>query len=270
MNVTSKDGTTVAYDAQGDGPALILVDGALTTRKSEYRPALVELLQPHFTVIGYDRRGRGDSGDTQPYSVEREIDDIDALIARAGGRAYLHGQSSGGCLAFEATRVLGAGKVAGVSSYEAPWNDDPAAQDAWRTYRRDLVAALRDGRRGDAVALFVRLVGTPQEEVVAMRNMPFWTGLEALAPTLAYDAEVMGPSGAVPTRRLADVAAPVLAVCGGSSPSFMCDSASTIAKAVRDGRSRTLEGQVHAVEPGAIAPVLIEFFGGLERGTRAA
>ena len=270
MNVTSKDGTTIAYDAHGDGPALILVDGALTTRTSEFRPPLIQLLQPHFTVVGYDRRGRGDSGDTQPYSVEREIDDIDALIARFDGRACLHGQSSGGCLALEATRVLGTGKVAGVSAYEAPWNDDPAAQRAWQKYRRDLAAALADGRRGDAVALFVQYVGTSPQEVAAMREMPFWASLEALAPTLAYDAEVIGPTGAVPTRRLGDVTAPALALCGSASPRFMCDSASTVGRAVRAGRSRTLEGQVHAVQPKAIAPVLIEFFGGLGAATRVA
>ena len=261
MNVTSKDGTTIACDVQGEGPALILVDGATMTRRGESKPELVALLAPRFTVYSYDRRGRGDSDDTLPYSVDREIDDIDALIARAGGKACLYGMSSGACLALEAARTLGPDRIVKVVSYEAPWNDEPAAQDAWRAYRRDLAEALASGRRGDAIALFMAYVGAPAQQVAAMRETPFWAGLEKVAPTLAYDAEAVGATQAVPTGRLAGVTAPVLAVCGSSSPRFMCETARTISQAVRDGQSRTLDGQTHAVQPDAIAPVLIDFVG---------
>ena len=270
MNVTSRDGTTIAFDVQGDGPALILVDGATMTRRGESKLELVALLAPHFTVYSYDRRGRGDSGDTLPFSLECEIDDLDALIEQAGGRAYLHGQSSGACLALEAARVLGADKVVGVSSYEAPWNDDPAAQEAWREYRRELAEALANDRRDDAVALFMQIAGTPPQQVAAMRETPFWPSLEAVAPTLAYDAEAVGPTSAVPVGKLAELTAPVLAACGSSSPRFMCDTASTISRAVQDGRLRTLEGQTHAAQPAALAPVLVEFFAAHAKGSRAA
>ncbi len=258
MNVTSRDGTTIAFDVQGNGPALILVDGALTTRRSESRPELMALLAPHFAVYSYDRRGRGESGDTQPYAVEREIDDIEVLIDHAGGHAYLHGQSSGACLALHAARKLGRAKITKVVGYEAPWNDDPKVQGRWRDYRNALSEALADGRRGDAVALFIQLVGAPPDQVAAMRQAPFWPGFEAVAQTLAYDGEVIGPSIAVPRQTLAGVQVPVLAVCGGASPTFMCTTARTIAESVASGEQRTIKGQTHAVQPVALAPLLIE------------
>jgi pimeloyl-ACP methyl ester carboxylesterase len=258
MNVTSRDGTTIAFDVQGKGPALILVDGALTTRRGESRPELMALLAPHFTVYSYDRRGRGDSCDTWPYAVEREVDDVEALIDHAGGHAYLHGRSSGACLALHAARKLGRAKVSKVVGYEAPWNDDPSVQGAWRDYRNALAEALADGRRGDAVALFMQLVGTPPDQVAAMRKTPFWPGFEAVAQTLAYDGEVMGPSIAVPRQILAGVRVPVLSLCGGASPKYMCATARTIAESVASGEQRAIKGQTHAVEPAAIAPVLIE------------
>jgi len=260
-SVTSLDGTTIAYESAGDGPPLILVDGALMTRRSASRPELVELLAPHFTVYSYDRRGRGESGDTKPYATEREVDDVDALIERAGERAYLHGVSSGGCLVLEAAAMLGPDRVGGVSVYEAPWNDDPAVQGAWSEYLDELAEALASGCRGDAVALFMDYVGTPPDQVAAMREAPFWPGLEAVAPTLAYDhARVIGPNLAVPREMLTDVDVPVLAVCGSGSYPYMCATARTIGHSVRHGTWRTLAGQTHAVEPAAIAPLLIEFF----------
>ena len=156
---------------------------------------LTALLAPHFTVYSYDRRGRGESGDTQPYAVDREIDDIDALITHAGGRAYLSGHSSGACLALDAARALGGEKVARVGAYEPPWNDDPAVEQAWSAYLRGLAEALESGRRGDAVALFMEYLGTPAEQIAGMRRSPFWSSFEAIAPTLAYDhAQIIGPS----------------------------------------------------------------------------
>jgi pimeloyl-ACP methyl ester carboxylesterase len=268
--VTSRDGTTIAYEAAGDGPALILVDGALSTSRGESKPELVACLAPRFTVHNYDRRGRGESGDTQPYAVAREIEDIDALIERAGGRAFLFGHSSGGCLALEAAGALG-DRVARVAVYEAPWNDDPAIQKAWADYLSDLGEALASGRRGDAVALFMRYLGTPPDQIAAMRAAPFWPDLEAIAPTLAYDhREIMGATTAVPNEELAGVEVPVLAICGDASPAFMCATAHTIGRTARHGESRVLEGQTHTVSPKVIAPVLIGFFSGEAEAGEAA
>src|SRR5207302_9193268 len=164
-----KDGTTIAFDEQGDGPALILVDGAMGTRSSGSKPELARLLAQHFTAYGYDRRGRGDSGDTKPYAVEREIEDIDALIDAAGGSAFLYGHSSGGCLAVEATVELG-DRVKKLAIYEAAYNDEPAAQKAWGEYIKNLTAALAADRGGDAVVLFVAYVGMAARHVEGVRD----------------------------------------------------------------------------------------------------
>ncbi len=187
MNIlTSRDGTTIAYDKQGEGPALILVDGALTVHSSGSGPELAKLLAPHFTVYGFDRRGRGESGDALPYAVDREIDDIEALIDRAGGPAFLYGHSSGGPLAMRAAIRLGS-MVGKIAMYEPPYNNAPGAQESWSQYLRQLREALAEGRRGDAVALFMRFIGTPAEQIARLRRAPFWPGMEAVAPTLAYD-----------------------------------------------------------------------------------
>src|SRR6266496_1624041 len=256
--VRSKDGTTITFDRQGGGSALILVDGAMSTRSSGSKPELAGLLGPNLSVYCYDRRGRGDSGDTPPYAVEREIEDIEALIDEAGGVAFLYGHSSGGCLALEAAGALGT-KVSKVALYEAPCNDDPAAQQAWGEYIEGLTHALREDRRGDAVALFMRYTGVPAEQVDGMRQAPFWPDLEAIAPTLAYDhAEIMGGTGAVPVERWAAIRTPTLVMCGGSSYPFMLATAETITKALPNAELRILDGQTHEVQPAVLAPVLTE------------
>jgi pimeloyl-ACP methyl ester carboxylesterase len=184
--LSSRDGTTIAYDKQGAGPALILVDGALTVHSSGGKSELARLLAPWFTVYGYDRRGRGESGDTLPYAVDREIDDIEALIDRAGSPAFLYGHSSGGALVMQAAIRLGT-KVSKIAMYETPYNNDPGAQESWSQYLGQLGEALAGGRRGDAAALFMRFVGTPDAQVDGMRRAPFWPAMESIAPTMAYD-----------------------------------------------------------------------------------
>jgi len=247
----SKDGTTIAFDQQGDGGALILVDGAMGTRSSGSKPELAKLLAQHFTVYSYDRRGRGDSGDTKPYAVEREIEDIDALIDAAGGSAFVYGHSSGGCLALEATVKLG-DKVKKLAMYEAPYNDDPEAQKAWGQYIKNLADALASDRRGDAVALFMAYVGLPAAQIEGMRHAPFWAGMEAIAPTLAYDhTAIMGKDGSIPSERTAHVHVPTLVMHGGNSAPFMLETAKTLSTVIPDARLRTLEGQTHDVLPGA-------------------
>ncbi len=260
--VTAQDGTRIGYDRQGAGPALILIDGAMCHRASGSKPELVSLLAPHFTVYSYDRRGRGDSGDTFPYAVSREIEDIAALIEQAGGSAGLYGHSSGAALALEATLQLG-GQVTKLAMYEAPYNDDPAVRQAWGQYLEQLSEALADGRRGDAVALFMRYVGRPEALIEGMRQSPWWPAAEAIAPTLAYDhAGVLGADVSVPAGRAARVSVPALIMAGATSYPFMRDSAAALGQAIPQAQTVTLAGQDHDVSPAALAPVLIEFFTG--------
>ena len=262
--VRSDDGTKIAYEREGNGPLLIIVDGALTTRWSGSKRELVDLLAPHYTVIVYDRRGRGDSGDTAPYSVQREIDDIEEIIDSHGGSAFLYGHSSGGCLALEAAALLGYPEVMGVAVYEAPYDDDPSIQPGWTAYLEALGAALGGGRRGDAVALFLEYLGIPAAHIAGVRQSPAWPGMEALAHTLAYDhAGVMGESRALPRRQLAFVNASTLAMAGGASPPAMAATARAISEAVTTAEVAHLDGQGHDVAPSALAPLLVEFF---ERG----
>jgi pimeloyl-ACP methyl ester carboxylesterase len=258
--VSSADGTKIAYDRQGTGPALILVDGAMCTRSSGPKPELASAASAHFTVYSYDRRGRGDSGDTLPYAVDREVEDIAALVDDAGGTAYLFGHSSGACLALAAAVRLG-GQVTGLAMYDAPYNDDPAARRAWQEYIRQLTGALAAGRRGDAVALFMRYVGMPDAQIDRMRQTPFWPAAEAIAPTLAYDhAGVIGTDCSVPTALAARASVPALVMAGGAGLPFMNDSAVALSRAMPHGRHRTLEGQTHDLHPGGLAPVLAGCF----------
>jgi pimeloyl-ACP methyl ester carboxylesterase len=260
LTVISTDGTEIAYEAQGDGPALILIDGALCTRLAGSKPELASLLAAHFTVYSYDRRGRGDSGDTQPYAVRREIEDIGALIEQAGGTACLYGHSSGAALALEAAAQLG-GKVTGLAMYEAPYNDDPGAQRAWAQYIRQLTEALADGRRGDAVALFMKYVGMPDDQIDGMRHAPFWPGMEAVAPTLAYDhTAILGPVASVPAGLAARVRTPALVMYGDASFPFMRDTAAALSQAMPHAQFLTLAGQTHEVNPGVLSSALASCF----------
>jgi pimeloyl-ACP methyl ester carboxylesterase len=260
--VHSADGTTIAFDQLGKGPALILVDGALGQRAMDSETTqLAPLLAQHFTVFHYDRRGRGDSTDTQPYTVEREIEDIDALITEAGGSAFVFGISSGAALALEAAIKLGE-KVKKLAMYEAPYNNDEDARQSWKTYRNQLADVLAQGRKGDALALFMMLVGMPPDHLDAVRRHPLWPMWEAVASTLSYDAAVMGEDASVPSKKAASVAVPTLVLDGGASYPFMHATALALARAMPQAQHRRLEGQTHEVAPQVLAPVLVEFFKG--------
>ncbi len=259
--VTSKDGTRIAYDKIGHGPAVILVAGALCSRSFWSGPQLANLLAPRFTVYNYDRRGRGDSSDCKPYAVEREIEDIEALIDEAGESANLYGHSSGAALALEAALRLG-NKVKKLALYDAPYNDEPAAQRAWKDYLKHLTDALAADRRGDAVALFMTYVGIPADQIEGMRHSPTWPMFEAIAPTLAYDhAAILGDDASVPTQRAARVDVPTLVMNGGAGYPFMHETAQALGEAIPNAQVRTLEGQTHDVDVDVLAPVLMEFFG---------
>ncbi len=257
--VTSKDGTAIAFEHKGQGPALILVDGALCHRGFGPMPGLSALLSQNFTVFIYDRRGRGESDDTQPYAVEREVEDIEALINEAGGSAFVYGTSSGGALGMEAALRLG-DKIKKLAMYEPPYNSDDSARQAAKAYQKQLRELIAAGRRGDATALFMTYVGTPTEAIDGMRQAPVWPMFEAVAPTLAYDAACLGEDYSVPTARAAGVTVPTLVMNGGAGFPFMRDTALALAKAIPHAQHRTIEGQGHDVASEAIAPVLVEFF----------
>lgn len=243
--VRSQDGTRIAYERYGDGPPVILVSGALGTAWGER--ALAALLARRYSVVAYDRRGRGASGDTGPYAVEREIADLAALVDAVGGAAgsaAVHGTACGGALALAAAA---AGVPVGpVSVYEPPYGPEAAA-------RRSRVRELLD--RGQRAAALDAFLG---EGAGAAEPRPEREALEALAHTLAYDDAVVG-DGAVPAARLGRVHARVLVVDGGASPSWTRRVARSVAAAVPRGRHRTLTGQTHQVAPHVLAPVLEGF-----------
>jgi pimeloyl-ACP methyl ester carboxylesterase len=258
--VISSDGTTIAFDRYGQGAPVILVGGAFQHRLIDPQTAqLAQLLAQHpFTVYHYDRRGRGDSGDTSPYAVEREVDDLAALIAEAGGQAHVFGMSSGGVLALEAAaRGL---PITRLAVYELPFNLADSARSASQAYTTKLTTLLAEGRRGDAVALALTKFGAPAEAVAGMRQAPVWPLFESVAPTLAYDATLMGDES-VPSDRLAAVTVPTLVMYGGASPEWMRDAAHAVAD-VLGVRGRSLEGQTHDVDPKILAAELEEFFVG--------
>jgi pimeloyl-ACP methyl ester carboxylesterase len=265
--VTSRDGTSIAYDRSGAGPAVILVDGALCFRAFGPIASLAALLAPHLTVVTYDRRGRGESGDKAPYTVEREVEDIEALIDMAGGSAGVYSISSGALLALEAAYRLPT-KITKLAIYEPPCSLNEDGIHRFKEYRTHLNELLAAGRRGDAISLFMRFVGAgladadspaPQDAGAQLRQTPVWPTFESVAPTLSYDAAAMGDSS-VPAKQTAAVIAPILALAGGASPAWMQQAARAVADAAPDARFGILEGQTHEVVAEALAPVLIEFF----------
>ncbi|MDH6439852.1 pimeloyl-ACP methyl ester carboxylesterase [Streptomyces sp. SAI-144] len=256
--ILSRDGTPIAYERTGHGPAVILVSGAMSTGGT-VAPLAVPLSE-RFDVLVYDRRGRGASGDTAPYAVAREVEDLAALIEAAGGEACLCGISSGGALVLEA--AASGLPVRRAAVYETPYADflDGGAERN-AEYTEQLTAALAEGRRGDAVELFLRLTGMGEGMIQGARQSPMWPGMEAVAPTLAYDNSVMA-GGLVPRDRLASITVPLLAVAGGASPEWMREGTRAVAEAAPNGSYRVLEGQTHMVDPTALGPVLAEFFAG--------
>lgn len=259
--VISPDGTTIAFDRLGEGTPLILVGGATCDRG--VARATAEALARRFTVINFDRRGRGDSGDTLPFDVEREIEDIGALLETAGGRACVYGHSSGAALVLRAAaRGL---TMTAVVLHDAPYSpDDEDWRRAAREYGRRLRALLAGDRRGEALDLFLSRTGMPQELIESRRHSPSRPSQEALAPTLAYDSAAMGDlerGAAIPTELLSRITAPVLTISGGNAPPFMIDNGIRIAAGVPNGCHHLLEGQGHDADPQMLAPVITDFAG---------
>jgi len=260
--VISKDGTAIAFDQSGTGPAIILVGGAFTDRSQPILTQLAESLSPQFTVINYDRRGRGDSGDTAPYGVEREIEDLEALIKEAGGSAFVCGFSSGAALALEAAASGLAMKK--LALYEPPFRIAGSSRPLPQDFAKHLSELISSGRRGDAAEYFMtQAAEVPTEFVAQMRNEPFWPTVEAVAHTLIYDTAIMGNDGSLPIERLTVITVPALVIDGGASPAWMRDAVRAVAEVMPHAQRRTLEGQAHQVSPQVLAPVLMEFFIGI-------
>lgn len=255
--VVSSDGTVIAYDRYGQGPAVILVGGALTSALRSF-PSFVQLaarLSSIFTIYTYDRRGRGDSGDTQPYTVERELDDLEALIREAGGTAAVHGRSSGAIVALEAT-VRGAA-ITKLSLFEPPVSADEPDPGSVAGCSK-LIAA---GRRGEVVRQFQSGVGLPADAIAAMRRTPEWPRLEAVAHTLAYDGAITSDP-TVWTERARTVRVPTLVIDSDASPGHLRVAADAAREAIPTARRHTVAGTFHDVPAEILAPILADFFAG--------
>jgi pimeloyl-ACP methyl ester carboxylesterase len=258
--VISKDGTSIAYDQLGSGFPVILVDGALCSRAFGPMPKLAQLLAPHFTVINYDRRGRNESGDTQPYAPEREVEDIAALIQAAGGSAFVAGVSSGAALALAA--AASGLKIKKLAMYEAPFMVDKTGHQPPPDAEAQLKALIALDRRGDAVKFFMKdMVGVPSFAVFMMSMMPMFSKLKAVAHTIPYDAAILGDFS-LPTQRAASVKIPTLVGGGEKSPSSMQNAVKQLADAIPNSQLKMFKGQTHNIDVKVLAPALVEFFNG--------
>jgi len=268
QRVNSADGTAIAFDLYGQGPPVILVGGAFQHRAIDPSTAqLADRLGQHFSVYHYDRRGRGDSGDTPPYAPEREIEDLEALIAAAGGSAYVFGMSSGAPIVLDA--AARATTIKKMAVYEPPFIVDDSMPPAPADYVAHLKTLIAAGRRGDVVEYFlITAAGVPVEYIAPMRDSPIWPAFEKVAHTLAYDGAFMEGtiSGKpLPPERWAAVTVPTLVMDGGNSDLRMHSAAQALADALPAAQRRTLEGQTHEVAPEVLAPLLEDFFGAGER-----
>jgi pimeloyl-ACP methyl ester carboxylesterase len=247
-NVTSTDGTGIVFETSGEGPLLVIVAGAFCDRNS--KKSLAEGLQSSFTVCEYDRRGRGDSRETGPYAIEREVEDL-AAIVDAVGPSFVFGDSSGGALAIEAS-------AAGVPIDKLAVYEVPYVFGASYVLADELTELVTSGRRAEAVERFLVLMGTPPSALQAMRQGPQWGYLESFAHTLPYDVRLCN-NGSVPTDRLAKITVPLLALAGDAGP-WAREVAVAIAAATPEGQDRVLVDQGHAVPDDVLIPILREFF----------
>jgi pimeloyl-ACP methyl ester carboxylesterase len=265
-SVISKDGTPIAFDQSGQGPALILVAGASATRKDE--AAVAAALAPYFTVFAYDRRARGDSGDTPPYTVEREVEDIEALIGEAGSSAFVFGHSSGAILALEAARLL-PDQITKLAVYEPPFIIDDSRPSVPADFVSQLSELVSSGRRGEAVEVFMTFVGTPPEMIAQMRQSPLWPRMEADAQSFVYDATVVADTergDPAALRRWESTTVPTLVMDGTvflgrpERHEFMRHGADELARVLPNARRQTLQGQDHGPADDVLVPALREFY----------
>ena len=265
MTVTSRDGTTLAFERRGGGPVLILIPAALSMRSGTAK--LARLLSSGFTVVDYDRRGRGESTDTGPYSTSREVEDLEALIDAAGGAAYLFGSSSGAALALDAAARLG-GKVCGVFVYEPPFIVDESRPPMPAGLSGEIQSLVSAGRRNEAVKRFFTAgMGIPKLAVSLMRwLMPGWSQMAAIAHTIPYDLALLAGTQdgrPLPADRWAASTAPTLVMVGSKSERFFHGGAQALAGLLPQAEYRVLSGGSHAsvmMSPGALAEAIRRFF----------
>lgn len=257
-HVTSKDGTRIAYETLGQGPPLVLVWGALGARASPFARQMREELAKGFTVYDYDRRGRGESGDTPPYAVQREVEDLAAVAQAAGGMPNVFAMSSGAALALEA--AASGVPMRKLAAYEPPYmvGDPKDRPDA--DFEQRLKDLVERGERDEAVKYFMRTVGVPGLMLAVMRVLPFWKDLRAVAHTLPYDAAVMNGFD-LPEKRLREVRVPVVLLAGGKTTPTLLRAAEAAARAIPNAQHRIIPKQNHGVKPAAARPVLAELFG---------
>ncbi|MDB5286477.1 MAG: alpha/beta hydrolase [Mucilaginibacter sp.] len=256
--VTSKDGTRIAYNRSGSGPAVILVDGAFCNKDFGPMVKLAPFLSTDFTVYKYDRRARGNSGDTLPYAVEREIEDLAALVEAAGGTAGLFGIPSGAVLALQA--VASGLPVQALAIYEPPFNIDNKYKAPPLGYITELRNMIREGQQASAVKYYLtKVIGVPAIIAFLLQLTPYWSKMKANAGSLPYDAEIMG-DGAIPAKKITAITVPSIAIAGGKSQKMLRDAAHAVGDKLKNGRYRVLKGQNHNVSEKALAPVLTEFF----------
>jgi pimeloyl-ACP methyl ester carboxylesterase len=258
--VISRDGTPIAVDRIGSGPALILVDGAMCSRTFGPLPALARELAAHFTIYHYDRRGRGDSGSGFTHDLQREIEDLDAVLQYAGGSAMVFGISSGAALAAEAALQLRG--IRRLALYEAPYVVDSTHEPLPPTFIADMEAMVAANQRSGAVKKFMRYVGTPGIVVFVMSLLPFWKKLTAIAHTLPKDLEIIAPhhnGKPFPEGKWSPITIPTLVMAGGKSPAYMRNGMRAWANALPNSVHQTLAGQTHMVKQAVLAPALVSF-----------
>lgn len=258
QSVLSKDGVRIAFEKIGHGPALIVVGGALSDRQGG-KPLAAELSR-NFTVYVVDRRGRGESTDAKTYAVDREIEDLAAVIDHAGGSAFLYGVSSGAALSLQTAAKLGPAKVPRLALYEPPYGSaDPKQKQQFAEQKRRVGELIKTGRPGDAAAYFLEAIGTQPEVLDKMKGSPAWGGMKKIDFTLAYDYAVLG-DGTVPEATASAIAMPTLVLDGEKTMEFLHATADQVAKLIPRAERRTLPGQTHQASPDVAAPVLTEFF----------
>jgi pimeloyl-ACP methyl ester carboxylesterase len=251
---TSADGTTIAYQAFGEGPAVVIVGGA-TNRKEDWVELAQALSEDGFSGVTYDRRGRGDSGDTRPFAVEREVEDLVAVIEAVGAPAGVHTISSGGAVAYRA--IAAGAPIASMTAFETPYRVEGAPPPP-AEYTDHLQELYDADRRGDMIEYFMTAaVGQPQEAVDQMKQMPFWDDFAQLGPTILYDGlQLGGGRTPLPTDLLQSIEVPVLCIASTGSPDWLRDAASAAADTLPDGTFTLLEGEFHSAPTQVVAPVL--------------
>ena len=253
-HVVSADGTPIAFERSGAGPALVLVVGAFCDRTTTV--GLAPLLADRFTVFEYDRRGRGDSGDTMPYAIEREVENLAAVIGASGASAFVYGHSSGAALALEAAA---AGQpIDKLAVFEPPYTGEEV-DDGSGTMLSRIEGALADGDRDLAAQFFMQGVGTPDHVITMMKAGPGWARMRELAPTLPYDL-ILSARGSAIVPSLASVSVPTLAMAGGASFAWAIEGAEKLAATMPNARAQSLPGQSHGPADDLVAAALGEFF----------